>query len=241
MKLLYLLPGNVRDGGLGEAEMLRRRDVLQANAFPGTVVEIADVATGPSSIESMYEEYQSVPGSVAAIVQAEKDGFDGVILGCAGDPGLDAAKEMVSIPVIGPGENSVLLAAQLGHHFSIITVMESIVDPLEHLVLKAGVDRKLASVRSVNVSVLDIGKDPDLIRRRALEEAKAARDQDRADTIVLGCMSMAFAQLDKEMSAELGIPVINPAIAALKTLESMVAMGISHSKKAFQTPPKLLK
>ncbi len=122
MKLLYLIPGNVRDGGFGVEEMKRREQVLRENAFPGTQVDVIDVPSGPSSIESMYEEAQAVPGMVAAAVQAEQDGYDGIIVGCYGDPGLAAAREMVRIPVVGPGETSALLAAMLGHHFSIVTL-----------------------------------------------------------------------------------------------------------------------
>ena len=241
MKLLYIIPGNVRNGGFGVEEMKRREQVLRENAFAGTYIDVIDIPSGPSSIESMYEEAQAVPGMVAAAIQAEKDGYNGVIVGCYGDPGLAAAREMVSIPVVGPGETSALLAAMLGHHFSIVTVTDSLVGTLEQLVLAAGVDRKLASVRPIDVSVLDIGSSPDIVRQRARKAAMAARDEDRADCIVLGCMSMAFAGIDHELSAELGIPVVNPALSALKTLEELVSMGLSHSKRAYQTPPKLRK
>lgn len=239
MKLLYLIPGNVREGGFGVEEMKRRERVLREYASPGTEVDAADVASGPPSIESMYEEALAVPGLVNAAVQAEKDGYDGIVIGCYGDPGLAAVREMAGIPVVGPGETSVLLAAMLGHHFSIVTVTDSIVGALEQLALAAGADRKLASVRPINVPVLDIGTHPEIVWERALAEAKAARDSDRADCIALGCMSMAFAGFDRKLSAELGIPVVNPAVCALKALEGLVSMGLSHSKRAYQTPPKL--
>jgi hypothetical protein len=37
-----------------------------------------------------------------AAVQAEREGYEGIITGCAGDPGLDAARELVRIPVVNP-------------------------------------------------------------------------------------------------------------------------------------------
>ena len=240
MKLLYLLPGNV-EIGLGFAEMERRRGILQKYAAAGTEVCIDYVRSGPASIESEYEELLASVETIERIVEAEKQGFDGVIVGCYGDPGLDGAREMVKIPVIGPGAASAYMAAMLCHKFSIVTVTESIVPALENLILKNGLDRKLASVRATNVSVLDINKDPGIARKRAVEEAIAARDQDRADCIVLGCMSLAFTEANFEMEKELGIPVVNPAIASLKMLEAVITCGLSHSKKAFQTPPKFVK
>ena len=52
-------------------------------------------------------------------------------------------------------------------------------------------------------------------------------------------MSLAFAQIDKEISRQLGIPVVNPLTAAVHTLEALVRMGVSHSKKAYPFPIKL--
>jgi allantoin racemase len=237
MKLLYLLPGNV-EIGLGFKEMERRQGILQKYASEGTTIDIDYVPTGPASIESEYEELVASVGSIQSIIEAEKNGYDGVIVGCFGDPGLEGAREMVKIPVIGPGAASMALASLLGNHYSIITVMDSLIAPLEHLALKNGFDRKLASIRSTNVSVLDVNKNPSLAKTRAFEEAKGARDEDRADVIVLGCMSLAFSESNYEMSESLGIPVINPVTASLKVLESIVAMQLSHSKKAFPIPPK---
>ena len=240
MKLLYLLPGNV-EIGLGLEEMERRRGILQKYAAAGTEVVIDYIRSGPASIESEYEELVASVETIQKIMEAEKQGIDGVIIGCYGDPGLDGAREMVKIPVIGPGAASAYLAAMLSHRFSIVTVTESIVPALEILMLKNGLERKLASVRATNVSVLDVNRDPGIARRRAMEEAVLARDQDRADCIVLGCMSLAFTEANFEMSEQLGIPVVNPAIASLKLLEATLACGLSHSKKAFQTPPKFVK
>ena len=240
MKLLYLLPGNV-EIGLGLEEMERRRGILQKYAAAGTEVVIDYIRSGPASIESEHEELVASVETIQKIMEAEKQGIDGVIIGCYGDPGLDGAREMVKIPVIGPGAASAYLAAMLSHRFSIVTVTESIVPALENLMLKNGLERKLASVRATNVSVLDVNRDPGIARRRAMEEAVLARDQDRADCIVLGCMSLAFTEANFEMSEQLGIPVVNPAIASLKLLEATLACGLSHSKKAFQTPPKFVK
>src|SRR6056297_974379 len=101
MKILYLVPGPMSKGPMGSAELDRRKGVLQSIAFEGTQVEIQDVPDGPASIESAYDELMAVPATLRGIVEAERDGFDAVIIGCFGDPGLEAARELVNIPVIG--------------------------------------------------------------------------------------------------------------------------------------------
>lgn len=238
-KLLYVVPGAMAQTDLGVKEMERRKSILQDNAGKGFAVDIIDAKVGPSSIESLYEEYLSVPETVKIIVQAEKDGYEGVILGCFGDPGLDAIREMVKIPVVGPGETSMLMAAMLGHRFSVVTVLDTIVPALERLAKITGIESKLASVRAANIPVLDLAKDFEGSKQNMLQEAKKAMDLDRADAIVLGCMSMAFLGVSDKLQEELGIPVINPAVISLKILESLIHSNLTHSKKAYPLPPKL--
>ena len=55
-------------------------------ASPGTEISIANIAEGPRSIESEYEEAMSVPGILALAQEAERDGCDAVISDCFGDP-----------------------------------------------------------------------------------------------------------------------------------------------------------
>lgn len=238
MKIQYLVPGPMSKGPMGQKEVLRRQDLLNSWAFSGTEVVVVDVPEGPASIESAYEELLSVPATLEGVMQAEKDGFDAVILGCFGDPGLEAARELVSIPVIGPGESSLLLAASLGHRFSVVTILDNVVAGQELQAYKAGVRDKLASVVATQIPVLDLMKDPARSRARVIEVGREAIERHRADTLMLGCMTMSFLDVADEVSAELGVPVINAGRAALKAAESLVSLGMSHSKRAFPTPPK---
>lgn len=239
MKVQYLVPGPMSKGPMGDAEVRRREGLLQDWAFPGTEVSVVDVPDGPASIESSYEELMSVPATLDGIRRAEADGFDAVIIGCFGDPGLDAARELVEIPVIGPGESSLLLAASLGHRFSVITILDSVIAAQELQAYKAGVRDKLASVRATDIPVLSLMKDRDATLKRVIEVGRRAVEEDRADSLVLGCMTMSFLGVAPEVSATLGVPVINAGLTALKSAETLVSMEMSHSKRAFPTPPKL--
>ncbi len=239
MKILYIVPGTMAQTDLGSKELERRKNILQSHAQNDTVVEITDLECGPTSIESAYEEYLSFPETMKKTIQAEKDGFEGVILGCFGDPGLVALREMVSIPVVGPGETAMHVAALLGRRFSIVTVLESVVPSLERLARIVGLDQNLASVRAVDIPVLELRKKIKSSTRRMMEESQKAIRRDKADVIVLGCMSMAFMEVSDKMQESLCIPVVNPALAALKVLEGLVIAGLSHSKKAYPFPPPI--
>lgn len=241
MRVQYLVPGPMSKGPMGLAEVRRREELLNDWAFSGTEVKVVDVPDGPASIESSYEELLSVPATLEGIMQAEKDGYDAVIIGCFGDPGLEAARELVTMPVIGPGEASLLLAASLGHRFSVITILDSVIAAQELQAYKAGVRDKLASVRATDIPVLSLMKDKQATLKRVLEVGAVAIKQDRADALIFGCMTMSFLGIAEDVSSTLGVPVINAGRTALKAAESLVSQGMSHSKKAFPTPPKLRK
>ena len=240
MQIAYVVPGPMSKGPMGSAEVQRRERLLNQWAFDGTRVSVVDVETGPTSIESAYEEMLAIPATLDLIRDCERRGFDAAIIGCFGDPGLEAARELVRMPVVGPAESSMLLAAALGHRFSILTIYDSLIAGQEHLAHKAGVGAKLASVRATNIAVLDLMRDPDTTRDRLVDVAGSCVSQDRADAVLLGCMTMSFLDLAGELSNQIGAPVINAGQAALKQAETLVSLGLCHSLTAYPLPPKLL-
>lgn len=239
MKLIYLVSGPMGRTPEGQAELGRRRQYLQRHASADTQVDITDIPAGPGSIESMYEEYLSIPETVKKAYQLQAEGWDGILLGCYGDPGLDALREIVEIPVVGAGQATSLMASAVGRRYSVITVTDSVVGPLEQTLRNGGAGAKLASVRAVNIPVLELHRDRELAIEVTLEEGRKAIEQDRADALIVGCMSMGFLEIPEVCQAELGVPFLNPARVQLKFLEAMLGAGLSHSKRAYMTPPKI--
>lgn len=235
MRIVYVVPGAMPD-----VEVSRRGTILRSWASPGVEADIIRVTEGPASIESMYEEYLSIPATAKTMFELEQQGYDAAILGCAGDPGLDAMREITSrMVVVGPGESSMLFAAMLGYRFSVLTVLESTVSSSYELAHKAGVAAKLASVRAVNVPVLELATDRAASLEKIISAGRAAIQEDRAHVLVLGCMTMAFLDVAREVEEALQVPVVNPAKVALKAAEALVGAGLHHSKKAYMLPPKL--
>ena len=239
MRVLYILPGSLSRTELGTREIDRRLGILRRLAAPGTEVEITDVPEGPSSIESAYEEYLSVPGSLQKVQEAARAGMDAAIIGCFGDPGVDAARELAEMLVVGPAESGMLFACALGHRFSVVTVLDSVVAPLRHLAHRIGVSEKLASVRAVDIPVLELNKDRARSVSRMIALGRRAVEEDGADALVLGCMSMGFLEAHTEIAAAVGVPVVNPVYAALRMAEALHGAGLRHSKRAYPLPPKL--
>jgi allantoin racemase len=210
-------------------------------ARPDTEISNVFLDAGPASVESFYDEVIAAPDVVAKVREAEKDGMDAVIINCFGDPGLDAAREVVSIPVIGPCEASMHVAAMLGHRFSVITVLERLIPELDLHAQKYGVGWKLASARSVDLPVLDLEKGREQFVDRMVERAAEAIKQDGAHVIVLGCTGLAgLAEQVKAGLSKAGheVPVIDPASTALKVAEALVDARLTHSKRTYPQPPE---
>ncbi len=160
-----------------------------------------------------------------------------MIIGCFGDPGLAPARELVDIPVIGPGQAGALAAAQLGQRFAIITVVDEVVPALHRQMRVYGLENFVADIRAVDVPVLELRERADEVLGTLELEAHAAL-QAGADTLVLGCMTMGFLDVARSLSQRLGVPVINPVLAALKAAESFAHAGLAPSKRAYPTPRK---
>ncbi len=208
---------------------------------PDTQLSVVCLDKGPASIESRYEEALCVPDTVSKIMQAEREGVDAVISDCFGDPAVEEAREMVSIPVIGPAETSMHVAAMLGHKFSVVTVLERLIPLIDHHATKTGQTERLASVRTVDIPVLELDEQDKLLKALVEESVKAVRD-DGAHVIIFGCTGMAgLAQKVEEGLRQNGITdvrVIDPAVLAVKMAEALADMGLSHSKRTYPAPPE---
>ncbi len=203
-------------------------------------VSHVEIDRGPASIECEYDEMLSVPDTVAKIVDAERDGADAVVIDCMGDPGLKAGRECVNIPVLGPCETSMNLACMLGNNYSVITVLKRLRGQFENQAKLFGAWEKFASVRAVDIPVLDLEQDPTGTRKTLTEQALVAVEEDGADVIIFGCTGMlgcAEAVREGLLARGYDIPVIDPVPATVRIAASLAASKLSHSKIAYELPP----
>ncbi len=208
-------------------------------ASESTEVGVVNLEYGPESIESEYDEALCVPNFLEKAIEAEKEGYDGVISNCFGDPGVKPAREVLSIPVVGPCESSMLFASALGKSFSVVTVLPNVVPMIENISKTVGVNGNLASVRYVNIPVLEV-HEKDKLKKALYEEMIKAIELDNAHVLVLGCTGfMGVAEELQQRLKENGydVPVIDPAFAATRMIESLITMGVKQSRLTYMTPP----
>jgi allantoin racemase len=202
---------------------------------PGTTLDAVTSAAGPASIESHYDEAMAVPGLLAAVAAGERDGVDGYVVACFGDPGLDAARELAAGPVVGIAEAAMHAATLVGRGFSVVTTLDRTRGRAWDLAARYAPAGACRGVYACEIPVLDLEGDPTVLKR-VVDLARSALERDDSDVIVLGCAGMA--DLCMAATAELGIPVIDGVAAATLLVQSLLTLGLHTSKRGeYAHPP----
>lgn len=229
-KILYISPNG--------SDFLndRFKRILESAARPETKIETLSFRPIDGNVTNTSMHIGDV---IRAVIRAEKNEYDAVIIGCAADPGLLESKAAVNIPVVAPAEASMHVASMLGRFSAIVPIRQN--EPeMKELAWRYGLAHMLASVKSVNVirpeNENEIGmKDPekhrkiilDIFRKAMVETlpkvARSAVIEDHARSIILGCTFFGgWAKERAAISEELNILVMDPVIVSLKVAEMQV-------------------
>ena len=200
----------------------------RAAAAAGTEIIVVNPKDGPVSIEGYYDEAFSVPGLLAEIAKGDAADVSAHIVACFDDTGLEAARCVSGAPVIGIGEAAYHLASMLGHRFSVVTTLSRSIAAIENNLLKYGLASRCAKVRACELPVLALDDPASDAFARIGAEIERAKQEDRAEVIVLGCAGMA--DLAARLSEGHGLPVIDGVASAVKLAEAFGALGLKTSK-----------
>jgi Asp/Glu/hydantoin racemase len=153
-------------------------------------------------------------GAWADYVQQHPEHLDGVLIGCFGDPGLFALREMASCPVTGLAEASFIQAAAHGP-FSIVTGGERWKPMLHRLAVSLGYGHQLRHIETVVPSGAELQANPQMAiecLHTACQNASLAGVQ----SIILG--GAGLAGYAAQIQSLVKLPIIDSATAGLEVL-----------------------
>lgn len=203
----------------------------RAAASPGTEILARTPAWGPESAEGWLDSFLSA-AAVLDLLRRSEERFDAVVLAGFGEHGREGARELLDVPVVDITEAAAHLACLLGRRYGVVTTLDRTCGLIEDSLHAAGVGSHCVGVVGSGLGVLELA---DEVRTASALVTAARRVRDRgAEVLVLGCAGMTG--LDRRISAELGIPVIDGVAAAVRLAESLVALGLKTSRAAYPKP-----
>ena len=210
-------------------------DSARSVASPGTEIVGITPRFGADSCEGNFESYLAAIAVMDAIL-AYPEPYDAVIQAGYGEHGREGLQELLEVPVVDITEAAASTAMYLGHKFSVVTTLDRTVPLNEDRLKLAGLDQRCASVRASGLGVLELESGPERAVKAIVEQSTKAVHDDHAEVICLGCGGMA--ELEEQVRAATGVPIVDGVRSAVTIAEGLVRMGLSTSKVRTYAKPR---
>lgn len=228
MKILIINP----DYGMTQEEMALRCRILEEYTAPDTQLAMVCPQSSGVELNSALDVVLAAPEIVQLAADGQNAGFDAVVLYCFSDPVIDACREALRIPVIGGAQASCLAALNVCRSFGIILADEARLPEKKLFLRTLGVSpERIGQIAAVNLNGISPWADRETTFKKLLACGQKMMRETHTEAIVLGCLS--FLGLAEPLSRVLGIPVIDPAVAAVTTAESIVRQRLFTSKVSY--------
>ena len=228
MKILIINP----DYGMTQEEMAFRCRILEEYTAPDTQLAMVCPQSSGVELNSALDVVLAAPEIVQLAADGQNAGFDAVVLYCFSDPVIDACREALRIPVIGGAQASCLAALNVCRSFGVILADEARLPEKKLFLRTLGVSpERIGQIAAVNLNGISPWADRETTFKKLLACGQKMMRDTHTETIVLGCLS--FLGLAEPLSRVLGIPVIDPAVAAVTTAESIVRQRLFTSKVSY--------
>lgn len=196
-------------------------DMARTNKLSGVEVHVTSLPESEGRFTHVeYRSYEAMVtrGIIRAVRRAAREGFDAFAIGCFYDTALHDAREVSGEMVVtAPCMASCEIAASLANRFGIIVGRRKWVNQMHATVREHGHEHRMSGFYHVELRVNEFQKDHAETARRLIEAGRKAVEQDYAEALILGCtLEVGFY---REVEQALGVPVIDPSIAALKRAE----------------------
>lgn len=228
MKILIINP----DYGMTQEEMALRCRILEEYTAPDTQLAMVCPQSSGVELNSALDVVLAAPEIVQLAADGQNAGFDAVVLYCFSDPVIDACREALRIPVIGGAQASCLAALNVCRSFGVILADEARLPEKKLFLRTLGVStERIGQIAAVNLNGISPWADREITFKKLLACGQKMMRETHTEAIVLGCLS--FLGLAEPLSRVLGIPVIDPAVAAVTTAESIVRQRLFTSKVSY--------
>jgi Asp/Glu/hydantoin racemase len=195
--------------------------VARLAASPGTEITAVTGASGPPYIATRAE---AVLGAAALLelLAVHAGQADAAIVAAFADPGLGAARELLSIPVVGMAEAAMLTACMLGRRFAILTFAMALEPWYQEAVDYNGLAGRSAGVFCLDEPFSSIDNVGDEKAERLIDLSRRAI-AGGADVCILG--GAPLAGIASQIADRIPVPLVDGVAAAVRQAETLAALG----------------
>lgn len=207
----------------------------EAVRSPQTELVAVTAARGVPYISSRAEAQIAGAMVLEMLAEHHRD-VDGAIIAAFGDPGLNAARELFDIPVIGMAEAAMLTACMLGGRFSIVTFATALGPWYRECVEAHGLVSRLAGIRMLDGPFTSIAMVQEEKEALLVDLCRRTIEDDGADVIVLA--GAPLAGLASKVADRVAVPLVDQMAAAVKQAEAILALRPRKATAgSFRRPP----
>jgi len=221
-------------------EQERRRAAVLNCASPGTDIAYSVIkATFFVRANAQINALSAGPLVAEMAQKAETNGFDAVVPFGTLDAGVELARNLVRIPVVGAGQSTMHLAVQLSSRLGIVGYETSSIPFMRKQMHAWKVLDSVVGFRAIEIPLLNSTVNRGAMRERFLQKARELIGKEDAEIIVpMGVTMVPVQYSPAEFSKELGVPVLDALAISIQTAEMMVRTGAIHSTKTYPRSPQ---
>jgi allantoin racemase len=198
----------------------RMAAVARVAASPGTEILAVTATTGVPYIATRAEAVLGA-SALLELLGRHAAGADAAVVAAFGDPGLEAARELLPIPVVGMAEAAMLTACMLGRRFAVVTFAPSFRAWFHDLVDHAGLRRRCSGVHCLEEPFSDIASVANEKRIKLVTLCETAIAAGAEVCILAGA---PLAGLAAEIADQVPVPLVDGVAAATRQAETLVAL-----------------
>jgi allantoin racemase len=220
-------------------ERERRRQAVLKCASPGTEIGFGVIKATFFVRANAQTNALAAGPLVAEIAQkAEVEGYDAVVPFGTLDAGVELARNLVRIPVVGAGQAVMHLGVQLSNQLGIVAYEKSSIPYIRKNLHAWRVLDSVVGIEAVEIPLLDSTQNRTTMRQRFLDASKKMIEEDDAEIIVpMGVTMVPVQYSPAEFTKELGVPVLDALAVSIQTAEMMVRTGATHNTRTYGRKP----
>ena len=216
----------------GEKE--KRESAVRAAASPSVEIGFIEMVGSPGGgAVTDFHRSMVAPLVARSAMAAQTAGYDAVVTWGTLDLGVEEARHVVDIPVIGPGRTVSFAAATLVERFGVICYGAPQIRMFAKLTRAWRVDDRVVGIRSVGLPQQAITSSPDQVFAGFVEEGRAMAEIGAEAIVPLGLSMVPVTLAARALADAIGLPVLDPLAISLRLAEALAVTGVTNSRAAY--------